>query len=121
VTQAGPIGLRFHHHGLAVVDDTTALTFLRLLGYTPGEREGSDFLDGGAGRDRLYGQGGADVLFGGTGDDYLDGDDADEEADGAAAVVGVVFLGERFSPAQAAAFALALAGVVLATWPARRA
>ena len=39
----------------------------------------------------------------------------------AAAVVGVVFLGERFSPAQAAAFALALAGVVLATWPARRA
>lgn len=39
----------------------------------------------------------------------------------AAAAVGVVFLGERFSPAQAAAFALALAGVVLATWPARRA
>lgn len=39
----------------------------------------------------------------------------------AAAVVGVVFLGERFSPAQAAAFALALVGVVLATWPARRA
>lgn len=38
MTQAGPIGLRFHHHGLAVVDDTTALTFLRLLGYTPGER-----------------------------------------------------------------------------------
>ncbi len=48
------------------------------FGYTPGEREGSDFLDGGAGRDRLYGQGGADVLFGGTGDDYLDGDDADD-------------------------------------------
>ncbi|MBS0443076.1 MAG: DMT family transporter [Proteobacteria bacterium] len=39
----------------------------------------------------------------------------------AAAAVGVLFLGERFSPAQAAAFALALAGVVLATWPARRA
>jgi drug/metabolite transporter (DMT)-like permease len=36
-----------------------------------------------------------------------------------AAVVGVVFLGERFSVAQAAAFALALAGVVLATWPDR--
>ena len=34
-----------------------------------------------------------------------------------AALVGVVFLGERFSPMQAAAFALALAGVVLATWP----
>jgi EamA domain-containing membrane protein RarD len=34
--------------------------------------------------------------------------------------VGVIFLGERFSPAQAGAFALALAGVVLATWPARR-
>lgn len=35
-----------------------------------------------------------------------------------AAAVGVLFLGERFSVAQAAAFALALAGVVLATWPA---
>lgn len=39
----------------------------------------------------------------------------------AAAATGVVFLGERFTPAQAGAFALALAGVVLATWPARRA
>jgi EamA domain-containing membrane protein RarD len=28
-----------------------------------------------------------------------------------------VLLGEQFSAAQAAAFALALAGVVLATWP----
>jgi drug/metabolite transporter (DMT)-like permease len=37
-----------------------------------------------------------------------------------AAAIGVLFLGERFSPAQAAAFALALAGVVLATWPAPR-
>jgi drug/metabolite transporter (DMT)-like permease len=37
-----------------------------------------------------------------------------------AAAVGVLFLGERFSAAQAAAFALALAGIVLATWPARR-
>lgn len=36
-----------------------------------------------------------------------------------AAGVGVLFLGERFSTAQAAAFALALAGVVLATWPSR--
>ncbi|HEY9067524.1 MAG TPA: DMT family transporter [Burkholderiaceae bacterium] len=36
-----------------------------------------------------------------------------------AAAVGVLFLGERFSAAQAAAFALALAGVVLATWPGR--
>ena len=36
-----------------------------------------------------------------------------------AAAVGVLFLGERFSPAQAAAFGLALAGVLLATWPAR--
>jgi len=34
-----------------------------------------------------------------------------------AAAVGVVFLGERFSGVQVAAFALALAGVVLATWP----
>jgi drug/metabolite transporter (DMT)-like permease len=34
-----------------------------------------------------------------------------------AAVVGVVFLGERVSSVQAAAFALALLGVVLATWP----
>lgn len=38
-----------------------------------------------------------------------------------AAAVGVGFLGEAIRPAQAAAFALALAGVVLATWPARRA
>ena len=36
-----------------------------------------------------------------------------------AAAVGVVFLGERFSAAQTAAFALALLGIVLATWPAR--
>ena len=36
-----------------------------------------------------------------------------------AAAVGVILLGERFTPAQAAAFALALAGVVLATWPSR--
>ena len=34
-----------------------------------------------------------------------------------AAAVGVMFLGERFDTAQAAAFGLALAGVVLATWP----
>ena len=34
-----------------------------------------------------------------------------------AAAVGVVFFGERFSAAQLAAFALALVGVVLATWP----
>jgi len=38
-----------------------------------------------------------------------------------AAAVGVLFLGERFSTPQAAAFALALAGVVLATWPGRTA
>jgi len=36
-----------------------------------------------------------------------------------AAAVGVLFLGERFSAAQAGAFALALLGVVLATWPGR--
>jgi drug/metabolite transporter (DMT)-like permease len=36
-----------------------------------------------------------------------------------AAAVGVALLGERFTPAQAAAYALALAGVVLATWPAK--
>lgn len=34
-----------------------------------------------------------------------------------AALVGVLFLGERFSLGQAGAFALALLGVVLATWP----
>jgi drug/metabolite transporter (DMT)-like permease len=34
-----------------------------------------------------------------------------------AALVGVLFLGERFSTVQAVAFALALVGVVLATWP----
>jgi drug/metabolite transporter (DMT)-like permease len=34
-----------------------------------------------------------------------------------AATVGVLFLGERFSTGQAGAFALALLGVVLATWP----
>ena len=33
--------------------------------------------------------------------------------------MGVLFLGERFSAALAAAFALALAGILLATWPAR--
>jgi drug/metabolite transporter (DMT)-like permease len=33
------------------------------------------------------------------------------------AVVGVVFLGERFDALQVGAFALALLGVVLATWP----
>lgn len=38
----------------------------------------------------------------------------------AAAATGIVFLGERFSPAQAAAFALALTGVMLATWPSRQ-
>lgn len=36
-----------------------------------------------------------------------------------AAAVGVLFLGERFTAAQAVAFGLALAGVVLATWPGR--
>jgi drug/metabolite transporter (DMT)-like permease len=36
-----------------------------------------------------------------------------------AAAVGVLLLGERFTVEQAAAYALALAGVVLATWPAR--
>jgi drug/metabolite transporter (DMT)-like permease len=36
-----------------------------------------------------------------------------------AAAVGVVFLGERIDAAQLAAFVLALAGVVLATWPGR--
>ena len=35
--------------------------------------------------------------------------------------VGVAFLGERFDAAQAGAFALALAGIVLATWPSRAA
>jgi drug/metabolite transporter (DMT)-like permease len=37
-----------------------------------------------------------------------------------AAAVGVAFYGERFTTSQGAAFALALAGVVLATWPRRR-
>jgi drug/metabolite transporter (DMT)-like permease len=37
-----------------------------------------------------------------------------------AAAVGVAFYGEQFTAAQGAAFALALAGVVLATWPLRR-
>ena len=37
-----------------------------------------------------------------------------------AAVVGVCVLGEHLSLPQVAAFALALAGVMLATWPARR-
>ena len=36
-----------------------------------------------------------------------------------AAAVGVLLLGERFSVVQAAAYGLALAGVVLATWPGR--
>lgn len=38
-----------------------------------------------------------------------------------AAAVGVVFLGERLSVVQVAAFALALAGVLLATWPSAQA
>ena len=37
------------------------------------------------------------------------------------AMVGVVFLGESFTAAHALAFACALAGVVLATWPSSRA
>jgi drug/metabolite transporter (DMT)-like permease len=37
-----------------------------------------------------------------------------------AAGVGVLFYGEEFTTAQVAAFTLALGGVVLATWPARR-
>ena len=37
-----------------------------------------------------------------------------------AAAVGVLFYGEEFTTAQAAAFALALVGVVLAAWPARQ-
>ncbi len=37
-----------------------------------------------------------------------------------AGAVGVVVLGERLTAAQVAAFGLALAGVVLATWPERR-
>ncbi len=37
-----------------------------------------------------------------------------------AAAVGVIFLGERFDAAQAGAFALAIVGVLLATWPPRR-
>jgi len=36
-----------------------------------------------------------------------------------AATVGVTVLGEQFSPAQAGAFALALLGLALATWPGR--
>jgi EamA domain-containing membrane protein RarD len=36
-----------------------------------------------------------------------------------AAAVGVVFLGEPFTAGHAAAFVLALAGLLLATWPAR--
>jgi drug/metabolite transporter (DMT)-like permease len=38
----------------------------------------------------------------------------------AAALVGVLALGESFSAAHAIAFALALAGLLLATWPERR-
>ncbi|MCH7344938.1 DMT family transporter [Pelomonas sp. CA6] len=38
----------------------------------------------------------------------------------ATALVGLVFLGERITPVQALAYALALAGVLLATWPDRR-
>ena len=36
-----------------------------------------------------------------------------------AALVGVLFLGEHFGPGHLAAFSLALAGLLLATWPAR--
>jgi drug/metabolite transporter (DMT)-like permease len=37
-----------------------------------------------------------------------------------AAAVGVLFLGERLGPAHGVALALALAGLLLATWPAHR-
>jgi drug/metabolite transporter (DMT)-like permease len=37
-----------------------------------------------------------------------------------AAAVGVAFYGEEFTKSQVAAFALALGGVILATWPAQR-
>ncbi|AKJ29684.1 DMT family transporter [Caldimonas brevitalea] len=37
-----------------------------------------------------------------------------------AAAVGVLFLGEQFSTAHGAAFALAMAGLVLATWPTQK-
>jgi drug/metabolite transporter (DMT)-like permease len=37
-----------------------------------------------------------------------------------AALVGVVVLGEAFSAAHVGAFALALAGLLLATWPERQ-
>ena len=36
-----------------------------------------------------------------------------------AALVGVLFLGEGFGAAHLAAFVLALAGLLLATWPAK--
>lgn len=39
----------------------------------------------------------------------------------ATALVGGIFLGEHLQPTQALAYGLALAGVLLATWPARRA
>jgi drug/metabolite transporter (DMT)-like permease len=38
----------------------------------------------------------------------------------AAAAVGVAFLGERFGSAHVAALMLAIAGLLLATWPSRR-
>jgi drug/metabolite transporter (DMT)-like permease len=38
----------------------------------------------------------------------------------AATGIGVLFLGERLSVAQAGALTLALAGLLLATWPGRR-
>jgi drug/metabolite transporter (DMT)-like permease len=37
----------------------------------------------------------------------------------AAALVGIAFLGESFGRAHVAAFALAIAGLLLATWPDR--
>ena len=37
-----------------------------------------------------------------------------------AAVVGIVLLGERFGAAHVSALGLAMAGLLLATWPSRR-
>ena len=37
-----------------------------------------------------------------------------------AAAVGVLFLGEPFGPGHAVALVMALAGLLLATWPARK-
>ncbi|MDB5874493.1 MAG: hypothetical protein JWQ07_3935, partial [Ramlibacter sp.] len=55
--------------------------------FTPLERHGADFIDGGEGNDVMLGQGGDDVLYGGDGNDQAWGDGALDNNDQASKAV----------------------------------